>query len=53
DFDWSFNPSIKKNDIYDLATGRFLKERRDVLLCGPPGTGKPRPTQYPVCTTGM
>jgi len=53
DFDWSFNPSIKRNDIYDLATGRFLKEHRDVLLCGPPGTGKPRPTQYPVCTTGM
>ncbi len=40
DFDWSFNPSIKKNEIYDLATGRFLKQRRDVLLCGPPGTGK-------------
>ncbi len=40
DFDWSFNTSIKKNEIYDLATGRFLKEHRDVLLCGPPGTGK-------------
>lgn len=40
DFDWSFNSSIKKNQIYDLATGRFLKEHQDVLLCGPPGTGK-------------
>lgn len=40
DFNWSFNTSIKKNVVYDLATGRFLKERRDVLLCGPPGTGK-------------
>ncbi len=40
DIDWSFNTSIKKNQIYDLATGRFLKEHRDVLLCGPPGTGK-------------
>jgi DNA replication protein DnaC len=40
DFDWSFNTSIKKNEIYDLATGRFLEEHRDVLLCGPPGTGK-------------
>ena len=40
DFDWGFNPSIKKNEIYDLATGRFLREHRDVLLCGPPGTGK-------------
>ena len=40
DFDWRFNPSIKKNQIYDLATGQFLKERRDVLFCAPPGTGK-------------
>ena len=40
DFDWSFNPSIKKNEIYDLATGRFLSEHRDVLMCAPPGTGK-------------
>ena len=40
DFDWSFNPSIKKNQMYDLATAHFLRERRDVLLCGPPGTGK-------------
>ena len=40
DFDWSFNPRLKRNQIYDLATGRFLRERRDVLLCAPPGTGK-------------
>ena len=40
EFDWGFNPTIKKNQIYDLATGRFLKERRDVLFCSPPGTGK-------------
>ena len=26
--------------MYDLATGRFVKERRDVLMCSPPGTGK-------------
>ena len=40
DFDWGFNPTIKKNQMYDLATGRFVQERRDVLLCSPPGTGK-------------
>lgn len=39
-FDWSFNPSINKKQIYDLACGRFLREGRDVLLLGPPGTGK-------------
>ena len=40
DFDWQFNPSIKKKQIYDLASGRFLRENRDCLFLGPPGTGK-------------
>ena len=40
DFDWQFNPSIKKKPIFDLATGRFIREARDVLFLGPPGTGK-------------
>ena len=40
DFDWQFNTSIKKKQVYDLATGRFIREARDVLLLGPPGTGK-------------
>jgi DNA replication protein DnaC len=40
DFDWSFNPSIKKKQVYDLATCRFVHEARDLLLMGPPGTGK-------------
>ena len=40
DFDWSFNPSIKKKPIYDLATGAFIREGRDVLWLGPPGVGK-------------
>jgi len=40
DFDWSFNPSIRKKLIYDLATCRFIHQGRDVLFLGPPGTGK-------------
>jgi DNA replication protein DnaC len=39
-FDWSFNPSIKKKQVFDLATCRFLREHRDVLWLGPPGVGK-------------
>jgi DNA replication protein DnaC len=39
-FDWSFNPSIKKKQVFDLATGQFLREARDVLWLGPPGLGK-------------
>jgi len=40
DFDWSFNPSLKKKQIFDLATTRFVREHRDVLWLGPPGVGK-------------
>ena len=39
-FDFAFNPSIKKQQIYELATCRFLREARDVLWMGPPGVGK-------------
>lgn len=40
DFDFGFNPSIKRDRIFELATCKFVRERRDVLLVGPPGTGK-------------
>ena len=40
DFDFSFNPAIKRKQIYDLAAGQFIREYRDVLLIGPPGVGK-------------
>jgi DNA replication protein DnaC len=40
EFEWSFNPALPKKQVFDLATCRFLREHRDVLLIGPPGTGK-------------
>jgi len=40
DFDFSFNPSIKKKQIFELATCRFIREAKDLLLIGPPGVGK-------------
>ena len=40
DFDWSFNPSIPRARVYELATGQFIAQARDVLLLGPPGVGK-------------
>src|SRR6476646_7207007 len=39
-FDFSFNPGINRAQIYELATGHFVAQRRDVLLVGPPGVGK-------------
>jgi len=40
DFDWRFNTSIKRKTIYEMATGKFIREQRDVLFVGPPGVGK-------------
>ena len=40
DFDFAFNVSVKKKLIYDLASGYFVREGRDLLFLGPPGTGK-------------
>jgi DNA replication protein DnaC len=40
DFDWSFNVSIPKKEIFQLATGQFIRQAQDVLLLGPPGVGK-------------
>ena len=40
DFDWRFNPSVKRKEIYDLAAGQFIREGNDILFIGPPGVGK-------------
>jgi DNA replication protein DnaC len=39
-FDFAFNPAINKQQIYELATCRFVREAKDVLFMGPPGVGK-------------
>jgi DNA replication protein DnaC len=40
DFDWSFNASIPRKDIFELAAGQFIGKAADVLFIGPPGVGK-------------
>ncbi len=40
DFDWSFNPSIPRKEMKDLAICNFVREAKDVLFLGPPGVGK-------------
>lgn len=40
DFDFTFQPTLKKQDILELATLRFLDRRANVLFQGLPGTGK-------------
>jgi DNA replication protein DnaC len=39
-FDFAAQPSIDRNQVRDLATGRFIGNGETVLLLGPPGVGK-------------
>lgn len=39
-FDFGFNPDIPKARIIDLAAGKFIHRKRNVLLIGPSGVGK-------------
>jgi DNA replication protein DnaC len=39
-FDFSFNPSINRRQVMELATCRFIRDKLDLLLIGPPGVGK-------------
>lgn len=39
-FDFSFQPSIERSRIETLATCQWIREKRTVLLQGPPGVGK-------------
>lgn len=39
-FDFDFQPSVDRRLIRDLATLRFLDHGENILLVGPPGTGK-------------
>lgn len=39
-FDFSFNPTINRAQIMDLATARFIEEKVCALIAGPCGTGK-------------
>jgi DNA replication protein DnaC len=40
DFNWSFNPKLPRTRLCELATARFVREKTNVLLVGPPGVGK-------------
>lgn len=40
EFDWGFNPKLPKKEIYEVVSGKFVRDGDDVLLIGSPGTGK-------------
>jgi DNA replication protein DnaC len=39
-FDFHFNPSINRQQVLELATGQYIRQHQNVLLCGPTGVGK-------------
>ena len=39
-FDFGFNKKMNRRLVFELATARFVSQCEDVLLLGPPGTGK-------------
>jgi DNA replication protein DnaC len=40
DFDFTFQPSLKREQIDSLATLGFVERKENVILLGPPGVGK-------------
>lgn len=55
-FDWSIRPQLSPQVIKELLTGRFVEERRNVILVGKPSTGKTtiaRALGHAACARGM
>ena len=38
-FDFTFNKKMNRALLFELATGRFITQREDVLMIGPPEVG--------------
>ncbi len=39
-FDWSFNASINRQQVLQLASCEYIRRKRNALICGPTGVGK-------------
>ena len=39
-FDWSFNPTVNRQQVLQLASGDYLRQKRNLLVCGPTGVGE-------------
>ena len=40
EFNFSYQPSINRQEIYALATCEFVRKKENIAFIGPPGTGK-------------
>lgn len=39
-FDFSFNPNLNRQQILELAACEYVRQKRNLLICGPTGVGK-------------
>ncbi len=39
-FDFAAAPSLNRQQVLALASGAYIRDKRNVLICGPTGTGK-------------
>jgi DNA replication protein DnaC len=39
-FDFQFNPNLNRQQVLQLATCEYVRQHRNLLLCGPTGVGK-------------
>jgi DNA replication protein DnaC len=39
-FDFQFNPNLNRQQILQLAACDYIREHRNLLICGPTGVGK-------------
>jgi DNA replication protein DnaC len=39
-FNFAFNPTINRQQVLDLSTCTYIRQKRNVLICGPTGVGK-------------
>jgi DNA replication protein DnaC len=40
EYDFNFQPSLNRQEIYNLATCEYIRKKENVVFIGPPGTGK-------------
>jgi len=40
EFDFSFQPTLKKQEILELSTGKYIERAENIIFIGQPGTGK-------------
>lgn len=55
-FDFNFNPTINRQQILQLASCDFIRQRRNLLICGPTGVGKSHLSQgllHEACRQGF